>query len=87
MRSVSGKAVQLRGAAARARRVSGHIQVTPGKDVAGQAIILIDDIVTTGSTARQCAAVLREAGAKPLTVLALARAGERSQGDLSSVCD
>lgn len=39
-------------------------------------VLLIDDIVTTGSTVEACAKALRLAGAKQVTVLALARTPE-----------
>ncbi len=41
-----------------------------------EQILLIDDIVTTGSTAEACAKALRLAGAKRVTILALARTAE-----------
>lgn len=37
----------------------------------GKNILIIDDIVTTGSTFIECAKVLKESGAKQITVLAL----------------
>jgi ComF family protein len=39
-----------------------------------QELILVDDVITTGSTASACAKALKEAGAARLTVLTLARA-------------
>ena len=37
-------------------------------------VLLIDDVLTTGTTARRCAAALREGGAREITVLAFTRA-------------
>ena len=37
-------------------------------------VILMDDVLTTGTTARRCAAALRQAGAGDITVLAFTRA-------------
>jgi ComF family protein len=41
--------------------------------VAGAHVALVDDIVTTGATAAECARTLREAGARTVGVLAVAR--------------
>ena len=38
----------------------------PGADVQGKRILLIDDIMTTGTTLQECALVLKEAGAASL---------------------
>ena len=42
--------------------------------VAGHEVLLVDDIYTTGSTARECARVLRRAGASKVWVATVARA-------------
>lgn len=44
-----------------------------GNNIFGKNIILIDDIFTTGSTLSECAKVLKEAGAKKITVITLAK--------------
>ena len=43
------------------------------KELAGKTILLIDDIYTTGTTLRQAAAVLRQAGVKNVLSLTIAR--------------
>ncbi len=43
------------------------------KDIKGADLILIDDVLTTGSTAKECAKVLKEAGAKSICVNVLAK--------------
>jgi ComF family protein len=45
--------------------------------VDGMRVLLVDDVLTTGSTAAACARVLKHAGAKHVTVLALARTDRR----------
>lgn len=41
--------------------------------VAGSRIILVDDVITTGSTVREAAKVLKKSGASKIYVLALAK--------------
>jgi ComF family protein len=48
--------------------------------LAGKRILLIDDVLTTGSTAAACAGVLKRAGAAQVTLLAVARVDRRMEG-------
>jgi predicted amidophosphoribosyltransferase len=59
---------------ARARNLRGAITVPEDAliDVKGRAILVIDDVVTTGATAGQCARALKAAGAGRVDILAFA---------------
>jgi ComF family protein len=59
---------------ARRRNLRGAFTVTDPEAVSGRAVLLIDDIYTTGATARECARVLRQAGASEVWVATVARA-------------
>jgi len=41
--------------------------------VVGKNIVLLDDVLTTGSTLHECAAVLRESGAESVRAITVAR--------------
>jgi ComF family protein len=58
--------------AGRQRNVAHAFAVREGL-VKGSAVVLIDDVLTTGATAEACAKVLRRAGALRVDVLTLAR--------------
>jgi ComF family protein len=56
----------------RKRNIKGSFDVK--KDLKDEKIILVDDVFTTGSTVKECAKVLKEKGAKSITVLTLSKA-------------
>lgn len=65
------------GLAAEERRInlSGVFEFSDNMDVTGKHVLLLDDIYTTGTTLRECAKVLRKAGA--VSVLGLVLASDR----------
>lgn len=56
----------------RQTNVQGAFAVPQRESVAGQTLLVIDDVTTTGSTLHECAAALKAAGAKAVYVLTLA---------------
>ena len=56
----------------RRRNLKGAFAVL--ENVSGREVLVIDDIMTTGATARECARVLKAAGAAKVWVATLARA-------------
>ena len=48
-----------------------------GKTLRGKNVLLVDDVMTTGSTAAACAQVLKGAGARRVALLTVARADRR----------
>ena len=71
------------GRAARARMVRGAFAVVPGgkAKLAGKALLLVDDIYTSGATTDACTRCLMKAGAKSVTILAWARVLDDESGD------
>jgi ComF family protein len=58
----------------RRANLRGAFRVRDAESVAGREVLLVDDIMTTGATARECSRVLREAGAAKVWVATVARA-------------
>ena len=57
----------------RGRNVKRAFRLGPGHDLAGQQILLVDDVMTTGKTAGELSRVLRRAGAERVDLLVVAR--------------
>jgi len=57
----------------RAMNLRGVFAVRRGRLVRGKRLLLVDDVMTTGATARECSRVLLDAGAASVRVFTLAR--------------
>ncbi len=64
----------LRDAAHRRANVLGAYKAMHPSDIQGKTVLLIDDVVTTGATASECAKTLMTAGAKQVLFAAIAAA-------------
>jgi len=60
-------------AAERQRNSRGAFTVQKPQYCTGKALLLIDDVYTTGATVQECARLLRQAGATRVDVYTLAR--------------
>ena len=64
----------ITGDSARRANVQGAYALYPGAELSGQRVLLVDDIITTGSTLSECARTLLAAGAEEVVCTAAARA-------------
>jgi len=62
---------------ARRRNVAKAFRVRQGAAIEGKRILLVDDVMTTGSTGSACAAALKRAGAAKVALLTVARVDRR----------
>jgi ComF family protein len=61
----------------RRRNVAGAFTCPNPRLVSGRRVLVVDDVLTTGSTAAACAYALKQAGAARITFLTVARADRR----------
>lgn len=57
----------------RKTNIAGAFSLSPRADIKHKTILLVDDIATTGSTLFECARILKNAGAKEVFAIVIAR--------------
>jgi ComF family protein len=62
----------------RRKNLRGAFRILDAEAIRGREVLLIDDIMTTGATARECARVLLRAGAAKVWVATVAKAQPES---------
>ena len=56
----------------RKKNIKGAFSIENNSLIADKDILLVDDVVTTGATVRECSKVLKKAGARNIYVITLA---------------
>ncbi|MBW4037654.1 MAG: ComF family protein [Acidobacteria bacterium] len=77
-RTKDTRALYMLNPSQRRRSLQGAFRVPDATAVKGREVLLIDDIMTTGATARECARVLKRAGATRVWVATAAKAQPES---------
>ena len=63
----------------RGKNVKGSFGLAIEGKINEKTVVLVDDVVTTGSTALECIRVLRDGGAKHIVLLSLSHAAEKKK--------
>jgi ComF family protein len=71
---------RLRDPGERLANIRGAFRVSRPEAARGAAVLLVDDVITTGATVEECARVLKDAGARRVDVLAVALASTADYG-------
>jgi predicted amidophosphoribosyltransferase len=74
MRTKARPDQRIRSLEERWESVRGAFATRPGSQVDNLRVLLVDDVLTTGATLDACARALRDAGAKSVVGLTVARA-------------
>jgi ComF family protein len=72
------RALYLLDPSQRRRNLKGAFRVVDAEGLRGREVLLVDDIMTTGATARECAKVMLRAGAAKVWVATVAKAQPES---------
>ena len=64
--------VNIKNRKLRMKNLDGVFAVSGAERIKGRDVILLDDVITTGSTIKEAAKTLKEAGAKKIIALAFA---------------
>ncbi|KQN31245.1 ComF family protein [Sphingomonas sp. Leaf38] len=65
----------------RAQAVAGAFAIAAPSRIAGKAVVLVDDVYTSGATAEACTRALMRAGARSVTILCWARVLSETRDD------
>jgi ComF family protein len=72
----------------RRENIRGAFAVTKPEELAGRDVLLVDDVLTTGTTASECARILRRAGSGKVWVATVARTlktdGAQAESDIET---
>jgi ComF family protein len=68
----------------RNENIRGAFRVMHPNIVAGRNVLLVDDVLTTGTTVSECARILRKAGAKQVWVATVARTLKNSSANFET---